>query len=248
MFLVLSSYSVLFVAFFLPFARALVCPSELRFRAMHRRRISSAPLYRGPLSHEPRMHYEAHHKHNILTHYQAGVKGAGFEALARRFAIQGGGAVVKRWHDRWDGTPHSLQEKQRTGRPRVLSSRQVQQHVRASILRANRAHTSVHYPTVAALVRQRTGKDVSLPTLRRYGKKELEAKQKRGKKRTAEESQCIRTRESDCFCVLLMHDAHQVAVLPVHFQCLPICASRSPRCDASCSASVLATSSSSMRL
>lgn len=137
--------------------------------------------------------YTPQHKHTILTHYRTGVRGSGFEALARRFAVQGGARVIARWHQQWDGTPQSLETKKRGGRPRVLSRREVQQYVRAPILRANKAHKAVHYSTVAAAVRQKTGKQLSLRTLQRYGKEELGAKQRRGKKRTADESQCTRT-------------------------------------------------------
>ena len=100
---------------------------------------------------------------------------------------------MRRWHMQWDGTAASLQHKEGAGRPRALSRREVQQHVRSPILRANRAHKAVHYPAVADTVRQRTGKEVSLRTVRRYGKEELGARQRKGKKRTAEESEYAHT-------------------------------------------------------
>ena len=88
--------------------------------------------------------YTPQHKHKILLHYRAGQRGAGFEALARRFAVKGGAGVIARWHQRWDGTPQSLETKERSGRPRALSRDEVQQLVRAPILRANREHKAVH--------------------------------------------------------------------------------------------------------
>jgi transposase len=133
--------------------------------------------------------YTPQHKHTILSHYRAGSRDTSFRALARRFAVQGGDAVILRWYQRWDGTPQSLEHKKGAVRPRVLSKREVQQHVRAPILRANRAHKAVHYPTLLPAVQQKTGKELSLRTLRRYGKEELGVKQRRGKKRTADESQ-----------------------------------------------------------
>jgi hypothetical protein len=42
---------------------------------------------------------------------------------------------------------------------------------------------------VAQLVREKTGKQVSVRTVRRIGKEELGAKKARGRKRTAEESE-----------------------------------------------------------
>jgi transposase len=134
------------------------------------------------------MQYTAAHKHSILTHSRAGERGAGFDALARRFAVKGGGAVIKRWYDRWRGDASSLEHKKGAGRPRALSKREVQQHVHAPILRANRAHKAVHYSALLPSVREKTGKEVSSRTVRRYGKEELGARLRRGKKRTADES------------------------------------------------------------
>jgi transposase len=141
------------------------------------------------------------HKHNILTHYCAGVRGSGFAALARRFAVKGGAGVILRWHVRWDGTPASLQEQPRSGRPRTLSRAEISRHVRAPLLAANRAHRAVHYTTLLPAVRAKTGKELSLRTLRRYGKEQLGAKQKRSKKRTAGESESAEAHEGERACL-----------------------------------------------
>ena len=69
------------------------------------------------------------HKHSILTHYRAGVRGAGFDALARRFAVAGGGSLIRSWYAAWDGTPASLQQKGGAGRPHILSRAEVSRHV-----------------------------------------------------------------------------------------------------------------------
>jgi hypothetical protein len=50
-----------------------------------------------------------------------------------------------------------------------LSRREVQQHVRTPILRANRAHRAVHYSKLLPAVLQKTAKELSARTLRRYG-------------------------------------------------------------------------------
>ena len=142
-------------------------------------------------------------KHHILLEYSPRSTDHSFAALAARHSIGGGADVVRHWHIRWDGTAASLERREGSGRPRTLRSRQVQQHVRAPIQRANRAHKAVHYTDLLAKVRQRTGTEVSLQTLRRYGKKELGAKQKHTRKRTADESECTHT----CCAVaaLLLH-------------------------------------------
>ncbi len=133
------------------------------------------------------------HKHSILLEYTPRSTTHSFAALAARHGVAGGERVVRRWHQQWDGTARSLQHKAGAGRPRALNRREVQQHVRTPILRANRAHKAVHYSQLLPQVQQKTGKDLSARTLRRYGKEELGAKQRRGKKRTAEESECTHT-------------------------------------------------------
>jgi transposase len=141
--------------------------------------------------------YTPQQKHIILTHYRAGDRSASLRALARRFAVQGGNAVILRWYQRWDGTPQSLETRKRSGRPRVLSKREVQQHVHAPLLRANRAHKQMHYSKLVPSVQEKTAKEVSARTVRRYGKEELGARKGRGKKRTAEESECTHTHNSE---------------------------------------------------
>lgn len=147
-------------------------------------------------------HLNAEAKHHILLEYSPRSPTHSFAALAVRHAIRGGRQTVQQWHARWDGTAQSLERREGSGRPRTLSSRQVHQHLRAPILRANRAHKVVHYTDLLAKVQQRTGTDVSVQTLRRYGKKELGAKQKHTHKRTADESKCTRTR-SDVAALLM---------------------------------------------
>jgi hypothetical protein len=133
------------------------------------------------------------HKYSILLEYVPHSTTHSFAALAARHGVAGGKRVVLRWYQQWDGSAQSLQSKAKSGRPRVLSKREVQQHVRTPILRANRAHKPVHYSKLLRGVRERTGKELSARTLRRYGKEELGAMKRRGKKRTAEESQCTHT-------------------------------------------------------
>lgn len=135
------------------------------------------------------------HKHSILLEYTPRSPTHSFAALAARHGVPGGERVVRRWHQQWDGTARSMQHKAGAGRPRALSKQELQQHVRTPILRANRAHKPVHYSKLLPQVLQKTGKELSIQTLRRYGKEELGAKQRRGKKRTGDESECTRTRQ-----------------------------------------------------
>lgn len=150
----------------------------------------------------PMPHLSAEAKHHILLEYAPHDASHGFTALARRHAVKGGADVVRRWHQRWDGTAASLERKAGSGKPRALSTAEVHQHVRDPILAANRAHSAVHYSTLLPSVQEETGVELSLRTLQRYGKEELGAKQKHTKKRTAAERQCTAMATSDATCCL----------------------------------------------
>jgi hypothetical protein len=131
-------------------------------------------------------HHTADFKHHVLLQYRAGQRGCGFQALATRFAIAGGKHTVAAWHARWDGTMHSLQRKAGSGRKRILSAEQVDQYVVQAVRRSNRQHKPVHYAPLRAAVIAATRKQPSLRTVQRYGRDTV-IKQKRTKKRTAEE-------------------------------------------------------------
>jgi hypothetical protein len=75
----------------------------------------------------PQLSAEA--KHHILLEYAANDATRSFADLAARHAVKGGERVLRNSHQRWDGTPASLQHKRGAGRPRALNSTQVQLHV-----------------------------------------------------------------------------------------------------------------------
>lgn len=159
---------------------------------MSRRRLRRPLLLHSlPLSQPNSMpHLSADAKHAILLEYSPRSATHSFAALAQRHGVEGGWRVVKRWHERWDATARSLEEKPRSGRPHTLSSAQVQQHVRAPILAANREHRAISYTQLLPSVQRATGTELTLRTLQRYGKKELGARNKHTTKRTRDERQC----------------------------------------------------------
>jgi hypothetical protein len=132
-------------------------------------------------------------KHDILIHLQHRSKGQSVAEIAALHSVEGGRRTLQNWLHRWDGTPQSLQHKQVSGRPRVLSKRQVKLHVAAPIRNSNRAARVVRYSKLLPQVQATTGKNLSLRTLQRYGHEEAGARQTRGKKRTAEERECTET-------------------------------------------------------
>jgi hypothetical protein len=158
---------------------------EIAFRVNANRSPSLIPSISLP----PMPNFNAATKHAILLEYIPSSPTHSYAAVAQRHGVAGGKSTIKRWHDRWDGTPASLEDKPRSGRPRLLTPADVSRHVRAPILAANRGHHAVRYTDLLPKVREKTGKHIALRTLQDYGQQQLRAKQKHTKKRTAAESE-----------------------------------------------------------
>lgn len=140
-------------------------------------------------------------KHYILTQYQANLRGRGFSAVAQRFGVKGGSRTVRYWYSAWDGTPASLQRKPVSGRPRALTRAEVTRYIRTPIQRRNRAHLPIHYNEVHRTINEVTSKSPSIQTIRRYGRQELRARNKRTRKRTTQE--CKHRHICGCFQALI---------------------------------------------
>jgi transposase len=123
-------------------------------------------------------------KQLILSQYQSNRRGSGFDALAQRFGIAGGGRTIKDWYDRWDGTVESLKRKPGQGRPRLLNPAEIAQHITAPIRKKNRRSQPVHDTDILQSLQERTGKRASLRTVRRYGKENAGITSKRTIKKT----------------------------------------------------------------
>lgn len=141
-------------------------------------------------------HLTPQHKHSILLEYQPRSHDHSFAALAARHGIEGGGKIIQRWHHQWDGSAASLEEKHSPGRPRILSTQQVQQYVAPMIREKNRHAERARYSDLHSSVQALTNTRMSLRTLQHYGKEDLGAHMKHGKKRTADESQSTHTHAS----------------------------------------------------
>jgi hypothetical protein len=146
-------------------------------------------------------HLTPQHKHSILLEYHPRTRHHSFAALARRHDIKGGKQVLIKWHAAWNGTVASLEERRHSGRPRILSAREVTKYVAPPIRAKNRKAQAVHYTDIQPVVEKRTGKRVSLRTIQHYGKEELDGRCARGKKRTAEESESTHTSHIDASLV-----------------------------------------------
>lgn len=126
-------------------------------------------------------------KHAILLEYQPRSATHSFSALAARHSISGGSQTLEKWFQRWNGTVESLTRRSGSGRPRALTTTQVQRYIRQPVLQANRAHRAIHYPDLMPRLRQQTRQSVSLRTVQRYGRNELKIRDKKGIKRQASE-------------------------------------------------------------
>ena len=132
-------------------------------------------------------HLSAEVKHSILLEYIPHSTTHSFAALARRHDVAGGGEVVRRWHQRWNRTPHSLERREGSGATPILTPSEISRHIRAPILAANRSHRAVSYTKLLPDVRRKTRKAISLRTVRRYGRERLGIKLKHTQKRTRQE-------------------------------------------------------------
>lgn len=132
-------------------------------------------------------------KHHILTQYQSRTQGHTFAALAQQYGVKGGRQTIAYWYTQWDGSPASLQHKPGAGRPRLLTRSQTKTLITQPIRNKRRAHEAVHYTDIIHSIQQKSGTMVSIQTVRRYGRKEAEIKQKTTRKRTAAEGKQTQT-------------------------------------------------------
>jgi len=128
-------------------------------------------------------------KHDILKQYLPHSRDNSFAALARRYNIKGGKGTIQRWYARWNGSPGSLEQRAGAGRPRLLSAAQIRDTIALPIRNRNRAHRAIHYTELLPTVRERTGTTVSLPTIQRYGKEIVRARDRSTRSRTAAEGE-----------------------------------------------------------
>jgi hypothetical protein len=187
-------------------------------------------------------HLSAETKHAILLEYRSHSPTHGFEALARRHSVKGGKQTIRRWHSRWNGTPQSLERHEGSGTTPILTPSDVSRYVRAPILAANQSHRAVSYTQLLPSVRQKTRKSISLRTLQRTGKEQLQIHSKATRKRTRDECEYTQTHVIVHACVCRVPDAD------LFLQCLLLSVTRSQRCDANYNIAKRDTSSFSMRL
>jgi transposase len=142
-------------------------------------------------------------KHDILIHCQSRRTGESEVDVAAAHGVTIDRNTITRWRNRWNGTPQSLERKPVSGRPRILTRVEVSRHLRAPILTANRSHTAISYTKIYESVKQKTRKKLSLRTLQRTGKEQLDIECKATVKRTQEEGQCSATVHECSTCMMM---------------------------------------------
>jgi transposase len=115
------------------------------------------------------------------------------KSLAQQYNIKGGSKTISRWLQQWDGTPESLERKEGSGRPTLLTPKQVRDTIQLPIRNKNRSSQPIHYTDLLPSITQKAGKKISLRTIQNIGHHQLGARQKRTNKRTAVESKHIHT-------------------------------------------------------
>ena len=127
-------------------------------------------------------------KHNILRLYLSNDHRYTKKSLSQQYNIKGGDKTISRWLQQWDGTPESLERREGSGRPTLLTPIEVRDTIQIPIRNKNRSAQPIHYSELLPSVIQKTSKNISYRTLRRIGHDQLGARQKRTNKRTAVES------------------------------------------------------------
>lgn len=126
-------------------------------------------------------------KHAILLEYVPRSIDHSFVALARRHGVLGGARTIRNWFARWNGTMQSLRPQPRPGRTPTLTPDEIEEHIHAPLLAANKVHRPIKYTTVARALRQATRKSVSTRTVQRIGKNGLKAAHRHTRKVEARE-------------------------------------------------------------
>lgn len=136
-------------------------------------------------------HITAQLKHSILIHIQTKPADKTYEQIAALHGVVTTRRTITNWIQQWNGTIASLTRTPGSGRPRILTPTQVYHQITKPIRASNRASNKVKYTKITEGVQRKTGKTLSVETVRRIGRTELKAKLKRGTKRTAKESKYI---------------------------------------------------------
>jgi hypothetical protein len=135
--------------------------------------------------------YSPELKHRILTRYTSDPDTNSYRSLSLLYGLAPDGRTIKRWKKQWNGTLASLRDKQRSGRPRLLTRQQVHSYIRQPVVASNRSHTPINYPTLHTRISQTNAAPVSLRSVQRYGASAVGIKPMTTRLKTAHESNSV---------------------------------------------------------
>jgi transposase len=135
------------------------------------------------------MHITPKLKQSILTHIQSKPPNQTYKQIVQQYGITIHRNTINKWLHIWDGTVESLRRTSGSGRPHILTQQQVQQYIQTPIRQSNRNSKPINYSNIHKRLKRQLPKSVSLRTVQRIGKRTLHAKNKKGVKRTASESE-----------------------------------------------------------
>jgi transposase len=116
-------------------------------------------------------HYDPSFKQRVLEWYEEQDPKPSWRAVAEHWRVKSENSV-RQWYADWDGTVESLARKHGGGRKRKLTEEESKAHIKDFVIEKNREGKAVCYADAQKRVKEETGKDVSVRTVRRYGLKD----------------------------------------------------------------------------
>ena len=124
-------------------------------------------------------------KQEILQEYQPKVRGKGFKSLGKRYKIKGGHKTIRKWYQKWDGTKESLKKESGGDRRSILSEKEKKTLI-SGFVNKRAKKDAADYREVHENIESKTGKKISVKSVRRLGK-ELGAVSKKTKRKSPTE-------------------------------------------------------------
>jgi transposase len=108
-------------------------------------------------------------RHHILLDYIPGVRGHGAKAVAHRHGVKSHQTILN-WYERWDRTPSSLKDRDRSGAPPLTIKAQAKDTIANELVKAHLDHRAISYTAISDTILRELGEPVSTRTLRSYGR------------------------------------------------------------------------------
>jgi transposase-like protein len=112
--------------------------------------------------------YTAEFKLSVVSEYQPGVRGHGFQALANKFHVVGGPHTVRDWVDHYDGTIASLEKHHAGGRQPIIPHPDRERVVLDFVTEQTTQHHHVTREVVAQHIEEETGTRPAPSTVSAY--------------------------------------------------------------------------------